>query len=209
MKEGDVLLLGHEGPLARELAEALGARLHGLARGAPDGELERWRAEVAGGPARARVVVALGHDPLPEALGLCELEPEAWGIRAEEPFLAWCVALGAAAARCADGGAIVAVAEAPSPLDAAGFAPEAGLAEGVGALVRSIARAEGGRGVRANLVTTPARLPLAPLPEPAPPLPAFPGRLAAEVAGAVRLLLSEEAKGLTGRTIPADCGRSW
>lgn len=209
MSERDILLLGHEGALARALAGELGARLWVLPRGAADADLEAWRARLAAGPACGRVVVALAHDPAPEPVSLCEIDTDLWQRRAEAPFLAWCIALGAAAACCADGGAIVAVAEAPAPLDAAGFAPESGLAEAVGALVRSVARAEGVRGVRANAVTTPARLALGPLPDPAPALASFPGQLAREVAGAVRLLLSDEARGVTGRTLPADCGRSW
>jgi NAD(P)-dependent dehydrogenase (short-subunit alcohol dehydrogenase family) len=209
LSDGDTLLLGHDGALARTLAGELGASLCVLPRGASDADLETWRARLAAGPTCGRVVVALGHDPAPNPLPLCEIETALWQQRAEVPFLAWCVALGAAASCCADGGAIVAVAEAPPPLDAAGFAPESGLAEAVGALVRSIARAEGGRGVRANAVTTPARLRLGPVPDPAPALASFPGQLAREVAGAVRLLLSDEARGITGRTVPADCGRSW
>lgn len=209
MSEGEVLLLGHEGDLTGTLRAALGAHLHAFPRGASDAELEAWRARLGTGPTSSRIVVAIGSDPAPGRRDLCEIDTDLWEQRAEAPLLAWCVALGAASSRCADGGAIVAVVEAAPPLDAAGFAPEAGLAEAVGALVRSIARAEGGRRVRANAVTTPARLVLGSVPDPAPPLPSFPGRLVEEVAGAVRMLLSEEARGITGQSLPADCGRSW
>jgi hypothetical protein len=40
-----------------------------------------------------------------------------------------------------------------------------------------------------------------------PPLTTFPGRIAVEVAGAVRLLLSEDAAGVTGTALPATAGR--
>ena len=206
---GDTLLLGHEGGFARTLAQELGASLELVPRGASDAELEAWRAGVIAGPACGKVVVALALEPAPGPAPLCDLDTTVWQQRAEAPFLAWCAALGAAASRCADGGAIVAVAEAPAALDAAGFAPESGLAEAVGGLVRSVAHSEGARGVRANAVTTPARVSLGPVPAPPPALASFPGQLAREVAGAVRLLLSEEARGITGRTLPADCGRSW
>jgi NAD(P)-dependent dehydrogenase (short-subunit alcohol dehydrogenase family) len=210
------LVLGRDGGLAHRLAEALGGELRLLPRAADDASWARWRAELAAGPRYRQIVVAMGSEPPAPPRGLAELEPDVWQQRAEEPFLAWCVALGAAAVCCADAGAIVAVAETPAPLDAAGFAAESGLADAVSALIRSIAQSEGGRGVRANAVTTPARLgPGAPddgrgdPAAPAPPLARFPGRLVPEVVGAVRLLLGDEACGITGRTLPADCGRSW
>jgi NAD(P)-dependent dehydrogenase (short-subunit alcohol dehydrogenase family) len=103
----------------------------------------------------------------------------------------------------------VAVVERPAALDCAGFAPEASVAEAACALVRSLARSEGARGVRANAVASAARLAPARVVEPAPPLARFPGEIAREVAGAVRLLLAADASGVTGQVLAADCGRSW
>ena len=68
--------------------------------------------------------------------------------------------------------------------------------------------AEGGRSVRANAVTTPMRMGGGEL-APPPALPdAFPGTLGREVAGAVRMLLSDDAVGVTAGVTYADCGRT-
>ena len=114
-----------------------------------------------------------------------------------------------AARRVADGGAIVAVAERPSPLDCAGWAPESGIADAVEAFVRSLARSEGGRGVRVNAVTTPARFVTGPVVAPAPPLPSFPGSIDADLAAAATMLLGPGVVGVTGAVVHADAGRSW
>ena len=140
---------------------------------------------------------------------LNETDAKAWLARAEEPIARWVFALGVAAARCADGGAIVAVVDRPAALDCAGFAPEAAVADAACALVRSLARSEGARGVRVNAIVTSARLaPTRPL-DPPPALASFPGTYEREVAGAVRLLLSADASGVTGQALAADCGRTW
>src|SRR6056297_1649274 len=152
---------------------------------------------------RRHVIVAVwseGEAPDP----LLELDESAWTRRLEGPFLLWNLALGAAAARCDDGGSIVALVQSPSALDAAGFTPEAAIGDGVVALIRSVAASEGPRGVRANAVTTPLRLVERATLAPAPPLPGYPGRIDVEVAGAIRMLLSEDACGLTGRVLAAD-----
>jgi NAD(P)-dependent dehydrogenase (short-subunit alcohol dehydrogenase family) len=104
---------------------------------------------------------------------------------------------------------IVAVIEKPAPLDCAGWAAETALADGVEALIRSLARSEGPRGVRCNAVTTPARLTMPPVVAPAPSLSSFPGRIDREVVGAVRMLVSDDAVGITGVILDANCGRSW
>ena len=117
---------------------------------------------------------------------LARLDAESWRTRADDPLLHWAVTLGAAAARCADGGAIVACVEAPAPLDAAGWTPECGVADGVGALARSLAQSEGTRGVRVNTVVLSPRgaAPVDAL------VPGHPGRLDQEAAATVRWLLS-------------------
>jgi hypothetical protein len=204
----DPLILGTDVASVRALAAALGGRLESVPAAGGDAALEAWRQRSASAARCERIVVALWSETPPRATSLVELDAEAWETRAEAPLLAWSVALAAAASRCADGGAVVGVVEAPAALDAAGFAPEVGLAVAVRALARSLAASEGARGVRVNTVTTPARLGLAPV-VPAPPLASFPGTVEREVAGAVRLLLSAEAAGLTGSTLAADSGRAW
>ena len=139
---------------------------------------------------------------------LADLDREAWRRRFEAPYLLWNFALVAAGRRCADGGAVVAVAQAPAALDAPGHTPERAIADGVLALVRSVAEAEGNRGVRANLVTTPIDLIEGDLVAPTPPLEGFPGTIETHVAGAVRSFLGADARGLTGRVLSADGGRS-
>jgi enoyl-[acyl-carrier-protein] reductase (NADH) len=170
--------------------------------------LEQWRADTSHGAATPRVVVAVWPiDHASEAL--VDASASEFARRAEWPFAAWYAALGAAAARCAEGGVVVAVVERPSPLDCAGWAPESGMADAVEALVRSLARSEGPRGVRVNAVTTPTRLaPARPI-APPPPLAVFPGRVDVEVAAAVAMLLGQGVAGVTGTIVHADCGRSW
>jgi len=204
------LVLANESELARVLARELAAQVDLLpSLRASDEDWEAARERVARGPAASRIVVAIASDPAPGARPLVAQADDEWRARGERALFAWCMAAGAASARCADGGAIAFVIEAPAPLDAAGYAPESGLRDAVVALARSVAIAEGARGVRANAVATPARLTSQPLPALAPPLASFPGALAREVAGAVRMLLSSDAAGVTGRLVPADCGRSW
>ncbi len=207
--EPTTLLFGHDGPFEHALARELSAELCPVATPWKDVELDTWGREQRGAPAVERIVVAPAAAAAPSATALVDLDASAWHARAEQPFLIWSVLLGAAARRVAKGGAIVAVVEAPAPLDAAGFAPELGLARAVHAWVRSIASAEGKRGVRANTVVTPARLPSADVKGPAPPLPSFPGRVEHEVAGAVRSLLADDARGITGTRLVADGGRAW
>jgi len=202
------LILGTDVAAVRALADALGGRLELVPAAGGDAALEAWRRRSASAAPRAGIVVALWSELPPRADPLTDLDAGAWETRAEAPLLAWMVALAAAAARCADDGAVVGVVEAPSALDAAGFAPEVGLAAAVRALARSLAASEGARGVRVNTVTTQARLGVVPV-DPAPPLASFPGSVEREVAGAVRLLLSADAAGLTGCTLAADSGLAW
>ncbi|MCU1398530.1 MAG: hypothetical protein JWN62_1639 [Acidimicrobiales bacterium] len=170
--------------------------------------LQQWRDVASSGPKVAAVVVAVWPEAH-VAAPLMSMSPAEFARRAEWPFLAWYAALGAAISRCADGGTIVALVERPSPLDAAGWAPECGQADAVEALVRSLARSEGPRGVRINAVTTPARVaPSQPI-APAPPLSTYPGRIDVEVTDAVAMLLGAGVGGVTGTVVHVDCGRSW
>ncbi|MBM4385401.1 MAG: SDR family oxidoreductase [Deltaproteobacteria bacterium] len=202
-----LLIACTRGPAASALASTLGAGLLAL----PDevDALEAWREREAGGAKCARIAVGLMHGREISARALLGVDPASWLARAEDPIARWVFALGVAAARCWDDGAIVAVIDRPAPLDCAGFAPESAAADAACALVRSLARSEGARGVRVNAVVTSARLAPATPVAPAPPLASFPGRLEREVVGAVRMLLADDASGVTGQVIAADCGRTW
>lgn len=205
-----MLFLGTSAPSSGLLADGLGAPAHH----APDLPLEggwgdllaTWRASIDAGPPTDRVVVCAWTDPGPP-VPMAELPPAAWRARVEWPTALWFTTLVAAAHRCADGGALVVVVERPATLDAPGHAPTVAVGDGVVNLVRSLAAVEGARGVRVNAVTTELHTAPDPLLGAAPPLATFPGRVEVEVAGAVRLLLSPDAAGITGTALAADCGR--
>lgn len=201
------LLLASDGDETRALARSLGADFAPLPDVGAPSTFEAWRDDVLADAPRERIVVAHWRPATPPR-DLIDVDADEWAGRFEAPYLLWNFALGAAGRRCADGGAVVAVCQAPAALDAPGRTPELAIADGVLALVRSVAAAEGPRGVRANLVTTPIGLtgpdPIAP----APPLDGFPGTIESHVAGAVRSFLSRDAAGLTGRVLSADGGRS-
>lgn len=201
------LLLASDLDETRRLAQQLDADFEPLPDADAPSTFETWRSDVVAGAPRERIVVAHWRAATP-ARDLMDVDAGEWAARFEAPYLLWNFALGAAGRRCRDRGAIVAVCQAPAALDAPGRTPELAIADGVLALVRSVAAAEGPRGVRANLVTTPIGLtgpdPIAP----APPLGGFPGTIESHVAGAVRSFLSPDAAGLTGRVLSADGGRS-
>jgi NAD(P)-dependent dehydrogenase (short-subunit alcohol dehydrogenase family) len=201
------LLIATDAPSMHALARALDAELALLPSLDAPGTFEAWRDELSSGAQRERLVVSIWNDA-PRQAPLLDLDESSWEARFERPYLLWNLALGAASRRCRDGGSIVGLVQTPAALDSPGWTPEMSIADGVVALVRSVAAAEGSRGIRANTVTTPVRLIEGDVIAPPPPLATFPGRLDDEVAGAVRLLLSPDARGLTGRVLSADCGRS-
>lgn len=204
----ETIFIGTDNADARGIASALGARFVAAPPQDNDKAWIDWRESLKGETPVQNVVVSL----LPELHAqspLTGLDMADWLARGETPLLRWMEALATAAPLCADNGALVAVVDCAPPLDAAGLAPEAGIAEGVEALMRSLSLSEGKRGVRSNAVVTPARLVTKPIVAPAPPLNGFPGSLQDDVVRIVRLLLSDDAKYLSGHTLPADRGRSW
>jgi NAD(P)-dependent dehydrogenase (short-subunit alcohol dehydrogenase family) len=170
-----------------------------------------WGDELRAGDRVGSVVVCTwdaGLDRLP-GTPLVGLGPEAWRQRVELPLAVWFTAVVAAAERCDDGGSVVVVVELPAALDSHGRADVTAVAEGTIALARSAALVHGERSVRVNVVATEIATAPANLTGMAPALPTFPGRIAHEIAGAVRLLSGSDAAGVTGTVLRADCGRAW
>jgi NAD(P)-dependent dehydrogenase (short-subunit alcohol dehydrogenase family) len=202
------LFIGTTTPGSDRLAAALGVDhvLHAPETGGHDA-LETWKEEIAAGAGSDGVVVCTWTDPGPP-VALADLDPAAWRARVEWPTALWFTTLVAAAARCSDDGALVVVVERPATLDAPGRAPTVTVGDGLVNLVRSLAAIDGVRGVRINAVTTEIHTAPAVLLGAAPALATFPGRIEVEVAGAVRLLLSPDATGVTGTALAVDCGRA-
>ncbi len=169
--------------------------------------LERWRSELVDGPPVDHVVVCT-WPPTITSVPIIGLLPEEWRVQVEWPLALWFNALAVAAQRCADGGSIVAVIELPSAIDAFGHGAVVMVAEGLLTLVRSLAAREGGRQVRVNAVTTELFTAPPVLAGSPPPLASFPGRVEVEVAGAVQMLGSSAASGLTGAVLRATEGRA-
>ncbi|HEX4082116.1 MAG TPA: SDR family oxidoreductase, partial [Acidimicrobiales bacterium] len=137
-----------------------------------------------------------------------DVDGTAWMSQLEQRLTTWAVATKVGIARCADGGAVVVVVERPAAFDGVGRSMLVGIADGVLGLVRAVAVSEGPRAVRVNAVTTELWTAPAELLGPTPALASFPGRVDVEVAGAVRLLLSEDAAGVTGSVVSSDGGRA-
>jgi NAD(P)-dependent dehydrogenase (short-subunit alcohol dehydrogenase family) len=197
------------------LARALGVEAAMTCPEAPPAEewpwefataIEGWTQEIAGGPAADGVVVCTLADPAP-AVPLVDLNPVQWRRQVEWPTALWFSTLVAAAGRCRDGGSLVVVVDRPASLDAVGHSAAVTVAEGVMNVVRSLAAREGGRAVRVNAVVTALHTDVDGLLGSPPPLATFPGRIDVEVAGAVRLLLSGDASGVTGTALAATAGR--
>lgn len=207
--EHAVLLIGTPVPALRELGEALDAEwleFPSFERAEAE-DFEAFRLGHYGDREHDKIVVALWADE-PRVGALTELDDAGWQRRAERPLIGWNVAMGVASRCVADEGAVVALIEAPAPIDSAGWTPECGVAEGAIVLARSIAQSEGERGVRANAVTTCTRLGGGELAPPPALAGRYPGSLVGEVSGAVRLLLSDDARGMTAGVTHVDCGRT-
>jgi NAD(P)-dependent dehydrogenase (short-subunit alcohol dehydrogenase family) len=168
--------------------------------------LAGWTEEIDALPTADRVVVCTWPDADP-SVPLLDLDPASWRRQVEWPTALWFMTLAAAAGRCADRGSVVVVVDRPATLDAPGHAPAVTVAEGVTNLVRSLAAREGGRAVRVNAVLSARHTRAEGLLGSPPPLASFPGRIDVEVAGAVRLLLSDDAAGVTGSAISPTGGR--
>jgi NAD(P)-dependent dehydrogenase (short-subunit alcohol dehydrogenase family) len=170
--------------------------------------LDAWRSDVHSRlqPATSAVVCTWGDPPTRRPFRT--VDASGWA-RFEAEWAAWLVALQLSLESCADGGAVVLVTELPVALDAEGFAVEVALSQGLVSFARSLAAAEGRRGVRVNSVTTELWTAPKVLVGSQPFLAQFPGGAQAEVAGAVRMLLGADAAGVSGWTVPADCGRTW
>lgn len=195
----------------RALAAALDAEWLELpdADAADAAELERFRrdASTRWRRSRRRLVVAPWCGE-PEPGPLTALDDGGWQRRGERPLLAWMVAMGVASECVVDEGAIVALVEAPAPIDSNGWAPECGVAEAAIVLARSLAQSEGARGVRVNAVETPLRVGGGVLAPPPALAGRYPGTVEREIAGAVRMLLSDDASAMTAGVVFADCGRT-
>jgi len=184
---------------ARSVVEGLGAEFHGVPCIVLDplwsdgARLEEWRDSARVGPQLRSVVVALW--PIrPVRRTLVELDLEEWVGTVETRLAWWFAALSAASERTAEGGQVVAVVDRPDPKDSAGWGVESAVADAVDVMARSLAQLHRPRGVRVNVVATPARLTGAPAPS------------LIGVIGAVRMLLSDDAEGVTATTVVADGG---
>lgn len=209
------LVIGLDEAQVRAIATALGGEL--LVQSAVDScstdwrwaeALETWRNVANAGPKAEHIVVALFPEVL-EPATLDTIDLDGWVERSEVALARWIAALGVAQRRCADGGSITAIIDRVAPLDCAGRSTETAVSDAVEALVRSLGRSEGARGVRVNLVTTPARLTTLPVVDPQPPLAAFPGSIEDQIIPTCRMLLSDDAAALTSTVLHVDGGRSW
>jgi NAD(P)-dependent dehydrogenase (short-subunit alcohol dehydrogenase family) len=209
------LVIGLDEANARALATAIGGEL--LVQSGVDDcsadwrwaeALEAWRNLATDWPNVEQIVVALFPE-VSEPAALDTIDLAGWIKHCEVALARWIAALGVAQRRCADGGSITVVVDRVAPLDCAGRSTETAVSDAVEALVRSLGRSEGSRGVRVNLVTTPARLTALPVVDPQPPLAAFPGSIEDQILATCRMLLSDDASALTSTVIHVDGGRSW
>ncbi|MHB1139122.1 MAG: Rossmann-fold NAD(P)-binding domain-containing protein, partial [Microthrixaceae bacterium] len=132
-----------------------------------------------------------GGAPPPTPTPFAEQSIDEWAAEGEWELALWFEAAVAGARVCADGGSVVVVTERPAALDSIGHGDRVMVAEGLVTLSRSLGICEGDRGVRVNallteLTTAPDKLLGLP-----PLLASFPGTVSHEIAGAVRMLLSD------------------
>jgi NAD(P)-dependent dehydrogenase (short-subunit alcohol dehydrogenase family) len=208
------LFVGLDCPPTRELAGALSAELFAPPPlSSPDGwawtfadDVQRFAASLSDGPKVDRVVICTWDSEYPVA-DLVDIDADAWMAHVERPLALWYAVAGAAAERCADGGAIAVVIERPAPIDSDGHSGATAVAEGLVTLARSLALVHGPRGVRANSVGTVIATTPETLLGHAPALDSYPGSVGREIAGAVRMVLSPDAAGVTGTLVRADGGR--
>jgi NAD(P)-dependent dehydrogenase (short-subunit alcohol dehydrogenase family) len=179
---------------AAPLATALGAQLTLVPevtfddRWSQGSLVEQWRRDTAAGGWVTSVVVAVWTDP-PDPVPVVELDVDHWLATTEAPLALWFATLAVAAARCADGGQVVAVVDRPDPRESAGRGGPAAVADAVEVMTRSLSEAHRDRGVRVNAVTTPSRL------------TGGGDRVGPDLAAAVAMLLSSESAGVTANTI--------
>jgi NAD(P)-dependent dehydrogenase (short-subunit alcohol dehydrogenase family) len=102
------------------------------------------------------IVAVWPGDPHPSTL--VDTGLDAWLATVETPYALWFAALAAGAQRCADGGQVIALADRPAPKDSGGWSAPSAVVDAVEVLVHSLAEVHRPRGIRVNLVTTPARL---------------------------------------------------
>jgi NAD(P)-dependent dehydrogenase (short-subunit alcohol dehydrogenase family) len=184
---------------ARSLVDGLGAEFHGVpcivldASWSDGTRLEEWRDGACAGRTVKSLVVALWPSR-PIRRTLVELDLGEWVGTVETRLAWWFAALAAASERCAEGGQVVAVVDRPDPKDSAGWGVESAVADAVDVMARSLAQLHRPRGVRVNVVATPVRLTGGPVPN------------LIGVIGAVRMLLSDDAGGVTATTVVAGGG---
>lgn len=154
--------------------------------------VEEWRAGLLAGPPVADVVVAVWPDS-PRPSLLVDLDLDGWVGQFETRFALWFAALAAGSDRCAGNGQVIAVVDRPDPMQGTGWATEAAVADAVENMTRSLAQIHRPRGVRVNLVTTPART--------TGGAPESVDEAAGLLAGVVTMLLSGRGAGITASAI--------
>ncbi len=209
-----VLVIGRDFEPSRQLRAALGADRLLAVPELEDADQKGWRTTLedwerqSGELGGFSSVVIACWDEIDAPAPFVGVAETAWSSQLEQRLITWAVATKVGIARCSDGGAVVVVVERPAAFDAVGRSVLVGVADGVLGLMRSVAVSEGRRAVRVNAVTTELWTAPGELVGPTPALALFPGRIDVEVAGAIRLLLSDDAAGVTGSVVSPDGGRA-